>query len=464
MSNLSGAMNIGLSGLRASQMGLNVAGQNIANVSTEGYTRQQLTLTPSDPIRMVEAVFGTGVQLQNISRFRDSFLDRQLRDENQLLGDFTKQAESMELIEGILNEPSDSGLHSVIENFFNSLQDLATNPESSSVRTTVREQGRAVAQMFNQVWDQLDQIRNNKNFEVTETVSEINTTLQEIAALNPQIGTSESLGGQANDLRDKRDLLLDKLSRLVDISANEDPESGSMTVSIGGRALVVMGEARLLRVENVSRDSRSAVEIINPIDNQPVDVRSGELAGMLTVRDQIIPTLQERIDELAAAMITEVNSVHREGYGLGGQGDAPPTRIDFFEGEDARTMRLSGQIESDPGNIAASGDGAPGDNTNALTLAQLRNLEIIGGSFTFEDYLGGLVSTFGLETVAINERLDNQTKLVEHFTNFRESTNGVNLDEELINLVKFQKMFGANARVLTTVNEMLEVVVMLGRY
>jgi flagellar hook-associated protein 1 len=465
MPTINNAMYIGLSGLKASQMGLNVTGQNIANINTEGYTRQKAILESNDPIIVNQNVFGTGVNLGEITRTRDAFIDNQYRSENGLRSDLDKQAESLDLIEGVINEPSDTGLQNSIINFFNSLQDLATNPESSSVRTTVREQGRAMARMFQQVGTQLNKIADNKNFEIIDSVSEANSILQRVASLNVEIGKTEALGRQANDLRDSRDLLLDKLSGLVDVTTTEDKFNGSVIVSINGQAFVVQGEYLQLKTESRNIDGVEKVRVINPTNNVEMEFGSGELHGMIEVRDRIVPDLQAQLDELAGAIIDNVNTIHKQGYGLQGSRETAPTGIDFFDGTDAASIKLSFDIENDPGNIAASLSGEPGDNSNSLALAQLRNTPVLNNdTFTFEDYLGGMISTFGLETVSVKERLDNQEKLTEHLENFRESLSGVNLDEELTNLVVFQKAFGANARLLTTVTEMLDIVVNLGRY
>ncbi|MEA1996906.1 MAG: flagellar hook-associated protein FlgK [Gemmatimonadota bacterium] len=465
MPTLNNVLNIGLSGLKSNQVGLNVTGQNIANINTEGYTRQQLVLESAKQIVVGNQAYGTGVNLQAIARFRDAFIDRQFREENETMGSLEKQAESMDLIEGILNEPSDSGLHEMIKNFFNSLQDLTTNPESSSVRTTVREQGRSLARMFNQVWSQLETVRDNKNFEIIDRVSNANEILDNIGVLNVEISGTETMGRKANDLRDSRDQLLDRLSRIVDMTAYEDPENGSVTVSIEGRNFVTLNHVVHLEAEASENDNELLFQVINTTDKEVVKFSSGELHGLFEVRDNRIPRLQTRIDELAQAIINKINDVHRKGYGIQGGRSSLPTGIDFFQGDDAASMKLSSQLESDPNNIAASKTGAPGDNSNALEMAQLRNKGVLNeNSFSFEDYLGSLVSSLGLETVNIKERLDNQDRMVQHLKNFRESIIGVNLDEELINMIRYQKAFGANARMLSTVNEMMEVVVQLGRY
>ncbi|MBW7996904.1 MAG: flagellar hook-associated protein FlgK [Candidatus Glassbacteria bacterium] len=465
MPSLSNALYIGLSGIRVNQQGLNVAGHNIANVNTEGYTRQQIVLEANKPILLNQFLFGTGVNLKSIARVRDAFLDRQYRDENQLLGDFEKQSESIELVEGILSEPGDTGLHQTIKNFFTSLQDLATNPESSSVRTTVSERGRSMARMFNQMWTQLDKIRNNKNLEIIDQVKKVNEILDRVAELNVQIGSTEALGNQANDFRDNRDRLLDELSRMVDISAVEDPANNTMTVSIAGQSFVVIDKVTHVEARSENIGGRMEIHLYNPEAKVAIELRGGELRGLVEIRDRMIPGIQDQLDTLARALIDEVNAIHRQGYGLQGSRLSLPTGIDFFSGDDAQTIKISSLINNDPGNIAASGGGAPGDNTNALELAMLRNKGVLNnGRFTFEDYLASTVSAFGLQSDTIQQRRANQEILVEHLSNFRESVIGVNLDEELVNLIRYQKAFGANARVISTTNEMMGVLVQLGRY
>ena len=465
MSTLSNALHIGLTGMRASQQGLNVAGHNIANVSTEGYTRQIVEMASNNPLKLDNLIFGSGVNVQSIIRVRDEYLDRQFRDENQLMGSYEKQAESVELIEAIINEPSDSGLQQAIEDFFASLQDLADNPESSSVRTTVSEQGSSLATTFNQTWDQLENIRDNKNLEIIDQVAQINELLDQVADLNVRIGSAEALGDQANDLRDKRDAVLDNLSRMVDIKAEEDPNNGMITVSLSGQAVVVMDNVTHIEAKSENIDGKEYVSLYNPETQQSLSFAGGELQGLVEVRDSIIPEVQEYLDTLAISIIDEFNAVHRTGYGLQGNRDSAPTNIDFFEGESASTMTLNTKIVNDPGNIAASGSGAAGDNENALALAMLRDEQVLNnGQFSFEDYWASAVSSLGLKSSTISERLSNQQALVENLENFRESVSGVNLDEELINLVKFQNAFGANARVITTTNEMLGIVVQLGKY
>lgn len=465
MPTLNNAMNLALTGLKAGQMGLNVAGHNIANVNTEGYTRQELVQQAASPITINKFTFGTGVDVLDISRTRDAFVDTQYRSRNEELGSFEKQAESLSVIEGIVNEPSDTSLHNTIKNFFNSMQDLATNPESSSVRATVREQGRAMTTMFNQISTQLTDLQKSKNFEIEDIVNKVNENLRKIAELNLDIARSSAPGRTSNDLADQRDVLLDELSGLVDMNSFEDPATGTVSVTIAGQAFVVNGNYLQLGTEVEHNAGQELIKVLNPTDKSEIPISSGELYGLLQIRDKTIPNLISELDTLASSIIENVNDIHRQGYGIQGSRASAPTNLDFFDGTDAATISLSYEVLSDPSNIAASADGKPGDNSNALAIAQLRNAEILNNdSFTFEDYLGGIVSSLGLEAKSMYEKVDTQQIMVDSLQNYREQLFGVNMDEELTNLIKYQQSFNAAARVITTVNELMGVVVQLGQF
>ena len=465
MPTLNNAMNLALTGLKAGQMGLNVAGHNISNVNTEGYTRQELVQQAASPVTINKFSFGTGVDILDISRTRDAFVDDQYRSRNEELGNFQKQAESLSLIEGLINEPSDTSLHNTIKNFFNSMQDLATNPESSSVRATVREQGRAMTTMFNQISNGLQNLQESKNFEITDIVDGINERLRKLSELNLDIARSSAPGRTNNDLADQRDVLLDELSGMVDMNSFEDPATGTVTVTISGQAFVVNGNYLQLETDIDYVNDQQFVKVLNPTDKSEMPISSGELYGLLQIRDETIPDLISELDTLASSIIESVNEIHREGYGIQGSRASIPTNLDFFDGTDASTISLSYEILSDPSNIAASADGKPGDNSNALAIAQLRNAEILNNdSFTFEDYLAGMVSSLGLEAESMYSKVDTQQVLVNSLQNYREQLFGVNMDEELTNLIKYQQSFNAAARVITTVNELMGVVVRLGQF
>src|SRR5665647_644658 len=217
-------LEIGKSAIMAHQTALNVTGHNIANANTPGYTRQVANLVTNRPWHTpmltgnaTVGQLGTGVDVADIQRLRDDFVDDQIRNENRTSGYWDTQQETFAKIEVILNEPSDDGLRSVMDNFWESWQDLSAHPESEAVRSVVAQRGMAVADAFNHTFRQLTDLRQDVNSNVKIKVDEINSMAVQIKDLNQQILSISIAGKQPNDLLDKRDLLLDKLSQLVDI-------------------------------------------------------------------------------------------------------------------------------------------------------------------------------------------------------------------------------------------------------
>ncbi|HAA89837.1 MAG TPA: flagellar hook-associated protein FlgK, partial [Peptococcaceae bacterium] len=231
-------------GLQAQQRALDVTGHNVANANTPGFTRQEAVLATETPYPVPglnmpwgAKQIGTGVEVAEIRRLRDSFIDLQVRHENKALGYWEARENALEKIEVILNEPSDSGLRSVLEAFWQSLEELSKNPESLAVRSVVRQRGLALTETFNHLDCQLRELQDDLDNSVRVKVNEVNSLGRQIADLNQQILKIEVTGARANDLRDRRDVLLDQLARIINIQAYED-DKGLAQVIIGGRPLV----------------------------------------------------------------------------------------------------------------------------------------------------------------------------------------------------------------------------------
>ncbi|HHV71069.1 MAG TPA: flagellar hook-associated protein FlgK, partial [Clostridia bacterium] len=235
---------VGSRALRTQQKALDTTGHNIANANTRGYTRQQAIMSPTSPYTMPgffspasAGQMGTGVYVQEIRRIRDQFIDLQIRNELESLGYWEQKSTYLEKIGVIFNEPSDSGLRSVFTKFFNALHNLASNADDPTTRTLVIEQGRAVAETFNHMTRQFRDTVMAVDSTLKAKINEINSYARQIRDLNEQIIRIENAGDRANDLRDKRDVLLDDLAKLISIDYME-MEDGSVLVSTGGRSLV----------------------------------------------------------------------------------------------------------------------------------------------------------------------------------------------------------------------------------
>ncbi|MGI6227955.1 MAG: flagellar hook-associated protein FlgK, partial [Peptococcales bacterium] len=230
-------LNIGAKGLAAQQRALDITGHNIVNANTVGYTRQDVVMQSDMPVKTSNGFMGSGVKITDVRRMRDNYLDLQFRTENKFKGYWGFKDNTLQKIEVILNEPSDAGLRSTMDKFWSAWEDLSRKPESSAVRTTVVETGQAVVETFNHMDRQFRELRDDIDNSINVNIRELNSIALQIKDLNYQIVKSEAGGPKANDLRDKRDLLLDQMSEIVDIDVVED-KWGSTTVTIGGRAIV----------------------------------------------------------------------------------------------------------------------------------------------------------------------------------------------------------------------------------
>ena len=310
--------------LQAQQRSLDIVGHNVANANTPGYSRQVAVHTSSQPYPIPQfthnpsvGMVGTGVEIGQITRMRDQFVEMRLRQENHNLGYWQTLKDGLTQVELIFNEPSEHGIHQALNKFWDSLSELSRNPESDANRTVVLQTAEALAESIRHVRSQLGKQRDNMNTIAEIKVSEINTIAQQIADLNKQISRVVVAGYQANDLLDKRDELLQQLSQITNIEVVES-ESQQITVSISGATLVDRTRTYALETAKNFDLGYERVEVIWQGSNAPVHVTSGELYGVLVFRDGTdnFPGVQGYIDQLnewTANFINTVNEIHGKG-------------------------------------------------------------------------------------------------------------------------------------------------------
>lgn len=318
-------MNTLLRSLQSQQQAMDTTNHNIANANTEGYSRQTASMAATSAFTVagsnrpggVALQLGSGVTVTQVQRARDLFVDLELRDQSQSGEQWETLAAGLRQIEGLFNEPSDQGLQKLVSNYFNAWSDLSNNPESNATRSVVRAGGEALAVGFNDIGQSLAQTRQAFDGAVTGKVAEVNDLAAQVAGLNSQIVQLTGLGDQPNDLRDKRDVVLD---RLVDLTGATYKESstGSVTVLVGGRTLV--NDTRATPITLESRPLASGTNIHRLAwshDNADVTIPGGEIAGLLQLRDEIVPQKMRQLDQLASRIAGTVNDQHRQGNGIG---------------------------------------------------------------------------------------------------------------------------------------------------
>ncbi|MCK4412042.1 MAG: flagellar hook-associated protein FlgK [Candidatus Eisenbacteria sp.] len=436
MPGLSHTLDIARRALMTQQAMMSVIGHNVANVGTAGYSRQVARLETQRPFLVGQISWGDGVRLSDVVRQRDRFLDEQFRAEVSDSGWWQTRANILGGIESLIGEPSDTGLSAVLDDFWAAWSELSSSPEDPALRGTVREVGRALADRIGSLADRLAQARADLGREISREVDALNRRLGDLADLNGRIQAAELSGGQANDLRDRRDLLLDELNRQAKVTWSEQ-EDGSLIVRLAGKTLVDReGSHPLAVATDLKADGTRAARLSGP-DGESFQVETGRLGALLEMQQESVPELQAGLDGLAADLIREVNALHRAG----------PSGVDFFAGSGAADMALAAEIQSDLTAINVSTSGISGENDIALAIAQLQQSPISGGgTLTPSESWGAYVARLGTMAAEASAQETNTELATEALSNRRESVKGVSLDEEMAAMVQTQQAYLAATR------------------
>ncbi len=464
MVTINSTLYIGNSALMAQQLAIAVTGQNIANVNTPGYSRQRVNME-STVIPYNQGTLGTGVNTTGISRIYDQFFNANINNDIQQKGTWEAQSQAFTQIEAIFTETSDNGLSQNMSKFWNAWQDLSSNPSGNVERKALVDQGQAMAANIQENYHALEQIQTDMDGRVTAAVDDINTMATQIGNLNDNIVKMESGGQSANDLRDKRDLLLNQLSEKINFTSSEGSD-GRVTVTLGdGNKLVGTPPFGKLSTANNALGHPDLVwdtgGTITPIAGNTIT--AGNLNGYLNVRDSLIPGYQADLDSLAQNIISQVNTLHAGGTGLDGS-----TGVDFFSGTSASTITVNPVVQNNVSKIAAAAGLAPvnliaGDNTQAVAISKLQNTLTMGGTETFDNYYNSLVSNIGTDSSTASTSLAHQTAVVDQMNNMRDSVSGVSIDEEMTNLIQFQHGYSAAAKLIDTVSQMMDTIINMVR-
>lgn len=458
---LSVGLDTAVKALRAHQLAVDVASHNIANANSPGFSRQRVLLRPlgidgSDHFTRDSLLgrTGFGVDASDVNRVRDVFMDFQARQALGTKGQYDQYSQTISQAEVVFNDPSDDGLGALLGQFWSSWQDVVTNPESSAARTTLVNAATTLTTRIQRAYTTLQQQRTDLNQQVGGIADRINAAATEIASLNFQIKQVELSGDKANDLRDRRDLLLDQLSGIAQVSYSEQGDH-TVTVYLGNHELVTGNTARAVQaVPDAANPGMTALQFA--LDGAPVTTTTGELRGILDARDTALPGIIGKLNQLASGLIRSVNAVHQTGYGLDNS-----TGLDFFTGTDASDIAINAALAASPDKIAAAGAASsPGDGSHALLIADLQKANTMAaGTQTFDQYYANMVSVLGADVNRAKGMADSGQMLVDHLDNMRQSVQGVNIDEEVTNLNSAQHAYEAAARVITSIDEMLDTLI-----
>jgi len=442
--------------LAAQQTGLAVAGENIANVNTPGYTRRTVELSASLPLDAYST--GNGVDVVGIRAERADLIEAQLHQELPAQAREAATADSLSQIEALLGRPGTS-VDSNLTKFFDAFSQLAQDPTSGVARQQVTVQAQSLTTAFNDVATRLVSAQQDADAQVRDGVDRVNTLAAQIASLNASMSSAGA--GRSDTLRDKLGVALNTLAGLIDISVVGRPDGGA-DVSVGnGHALVIGADTYQLATSAVAgsglADLTSGGSVITSA------VTGGRIGGLLQVRDRLLPGYQTRLDQLAHTVATSVNTAHRAGYDLAGAAG-----IDFFVppaavAGAAIAMTVSAAIVADANRIAAAATPAAGDNGNARAIANLRETPLAGVTTNPVDTWGALIYRVGTDAQAATSERLGRDEIVKQLQTLRDQVAGVSLDEEAASMMKFQRAYEANARYFSAVDASLNVLMqMLG--
>jgi flagellar hook-associated protein 1 len=457
-------LNVALSGLTAQQRALDTVTHNLTNANTDGYSRQRVEMSaapafsePSANTDTRAGQIGTGVQVTAYTRLRDQFIDAQLRDQAGALGQWSARADGTSRINTIMDEPGDTGLSSLLQNYWASWHALSLAPESAASREGVRASGQALVDGFHDLSSQLTRVQSDADAQISADVTSVNSLAGQVTTLNQQIAKVIAVGQTPNDLMDQRDALIDKMSSLANITVSQpNAANGKLSIAIGSQLLV---DSTSDATNQLAVSGTGAVTV----GGVATTMSSGAIRGLIDVRDTLIggPTgYIAQLDALAGSVVSGVNAAHGAGYGLDGS-----TGNDFFAagGTTAATIDLSAAVKGSLDKIAASDSAAnvPGGSANAVAMAQLQTAtQTIGSTTTtINGYWQAFVSQVGVDADQADRLAQVQQGIADATANRRDSVSGVNLDEEISDMVRFQKSYTAAARMITSVDEMLDTLI-----
>lgn len=487
MSGLIGTLSMAARAMNVNQINTQTASHNIANVNTDGYSRQRVNVASETPNKVSGGFsIGNGVKIESITRDVDSFVENQLRQGEGLLSKAKSKHEIMSGIEALFNEPSMSGINNSMSNMFNSWSNLSSRPESSVSKLIAVEKTAAFANQLNKTANGLESAKENLSVQMNKDLQDFNQSVSKLSSLNEKIVSLKRTGYETNDLLDYRDNLLKEINKKYETQISFD-YMGRATLSVnkealaGGKVSIVSAveerESDMLvsfyeggdtsKPQTVSVEKNSAIKVNTPIYTNAegnLKVIENPSYGKLSAQLESMEYLNQKTEELdkfANGMKYAMNTI---------QG------IEILAGTSAKDMKVNQEVSDNPDMLVSGKTGASGDGSRALAVSSLRtskldfdnllNNEYDEATMSFtakkatpEDFYNKFVTDIGNKTELSEREIEWQENLVSQLQNRRDSVSGVSIDEELVNLLQNQRAYEANARVINAVDSMLNTLI-----
>lgn len=449
---LNSVFSIAKSSLFAHQQALAVTSANLANANNPAYSRQTVLFGTLSPDHRSAFTFGTGVAVQDVMRIRNSVTDNQIRENNQNYYDSEKKATVLSQIESLFSENSEYGLSNLMTKFFNSWDELALDPSSSSLRTSVVQSGQMLSEKVENIRTGISNTRLDLRAEAQNVTQSVNTIIEQLHTVNKQIYEASIVDSSANDLIDTRDSLLEELSKYVNINVNID-ENNVANVSVGGIFAVDGLHFKQFEIDQ----NGNQLNLTTKDGDVNARVNGGSLNGLLDMYNKELPEKIQKLDELVTSLMDNVNEIHSKGFTVT---DPAETGIDFFTSYEAGKLEINEDILDDPFFLAISEDGTTGDNGIALKLAELNNSKLLNNKSLNENYYD-LVSSVGNEIILQTQNAESYGMVLTQLEQTKMEYSGVSTDEEMINVMKYQRSYDAAAKLITVADELMQTLLTL---
>ena len=474
--------------LSTHQWALQATGNNVANASNPGYSRQRLTLGMTEQLSVnfggtKAGQFGTGVRGETLARIRDLMIDQQYRDESVKNAFYATKEAAFGRMEDIINEPSENGLAKSLDLFWASLQDLSVNPDDTGARSVVRQRALTLTQTFNYMSSSLSKVQEDLKAEAGVVTKKINDLLTKIGDVNRQIGDAEPLGVLPNELYDERDRYMDELSQYIEFKrvpvdyTNGETRGNSqrvaegridIRVNIGGTEVKLVdgltsgvGKIEDMTLTNAAGGTSTLTFSDLPNGKWKALVDMYGTSTGTEAHDGSFTKMLTDLDEMANVFASAFNTAH----GTNKDADGVPGRTDFFVGmTSASTVTVNDDFLKNLDLIAASKDGNIGDGSGALELAQLKeNALSFSGSVTTSTSIGkyyqNVIGNMAVEASQNGNLAKSTFALLSSSDQRRQSVSAVSLDEEMTMMIQYQHAYNAAARNITAVDEMLDKII-----
>ena len=476
MLGLFGTLRLGTRALAAQRQGVEVAGHNLANVNNAAYARQRVSIQSTASSDGLTDPVGSGAEVVAIRQIRDQILDRQVITEGGVSGSLEAQQNALKTVQSLLGQSIDRGntgaggtsaadgvgggqqLAAGLTDFFNNFASLAAQPTSLPEREITLRRAATLAAQFPALDNRLSALSTQLDQSLNTDLKWANALLDDIARLNGQISRTEAVsGGSANDLRDQRQAKMESLSGVIGFDSIEASD-GSVGIVVGGVSLVT-SDIRAKTLETFANtDGQRMIRASGTTD--ALVVTSGRVHGTIDARDGGLKDLRSSINKLAKNLIDEVNAVHTAGFALDGT-----TGRDFFLGSSAADIRVNQDLLDNPNSLQVSGSAiARGDNRVAQALSQLGNRPIAAlDGQTLGNAYNRIVGRLGEDLSSVNQQLADQKVVADLLKGQRDSVSGVSIDEEMADLTRFQRGYQASAKLINTIDELMDTTLSLKR-